>query len=514
MIITSKEGKTQPSLLDLLGVSGNSGKKAGTNVQSNDLFSQLLKSMKAESAQSSTGKAKTDTSLSLSKANPAAESASKTVTSTSFNALIDPKKSTVQPLKTLSDTTGLPKNETFEALKSLLGSDEDAMDAMLLSTPLLSSLPSDQIKTLIHKAQEYLKESITAKSEEYRQNPESLPKTLIGLVRLADKLGLEPQSITLSSFTPELQETLPMEAELLSQPLLEMKSLSMLQTADAQNDPSPLTETFAQLISALKKEDKTLLTTGTTEAKKDTQSADAAAQEITQQPLKTLLHHLSRKEQSGTETQTATIQQTSQPVQDSILPNPKLPKNDSLLTLLQGNETQNEPEEPDEMRALSKHESAPLKEGVSLPKTDSLEVKAKEAQQGMRHFASDLKEAVDNYKPPFTRVSMKLNPEKLGEVEVTLVQRGNNVHVNIQSNNTTTVAFLAQNATELKAQLAHQGITNATMNFMSGDGQNGSAQQQQHQNQQNQYKSYQSFEELNLSDEQVSALEIIIPNYA
>ena len=111
---------------------------------------------------------------------------------------------------------------------------------------------------------------------------------------------------------------------------------------------------------------------------------------------------------------------------------------------------------------------------------------------------------------------MKLNPEKLGEVEVTLVQRGNNVHVNIQSNNTTTVAFLAHNATELKAQLAHQGITNATMNFMSGgeNQQQNGAHQQQQEHQQNRYKAYQSFEELELNEEQLSALEIIIPHYA
>ena len=146
-----------------------------------------------------------------------------------------------------------------------------------------------------------------------------------------------------------------------------------------------------------------------------------------------------------------------------------------------------------------------------------MEVKSKEAAQSMRYFASDLKEAVQEYKPPFTRLTMKLNPEKLGEVEVTLVQRGNNVHVNIQSNNTNSVAFLAHNATELKAQLASQGITNATMNFMSGgDGQNNQqqGQQQQQQGQHNRFRAYESFEELQLNEEQLSALEIIIPHYA
>jgi len=109
---------------------------------------------------------------------------------------------------------------------------------------------------------------------------------------------------------------------------------------------------------------------------------------------------------------------------------------------------------------------------------------------------------------------MKLNPEKLGEVEVTLVQRGNNVHVNIQSSNANSVAFLAHNATELKAQLASQGIPNATMNFMSGgenQQQNSNPQQQQ---QHNRFQSYQSLLELESNEEQLSALEIILPHYA
>jgi flagellar hook-length control protein FliK len=112
---------------------------------------------------------------------------------------------------------------------------------------------------------------------------------------------------------------------------------------------------------------------------------------------------------------------------------------------------------------------------------------------------------------------MKLNPEKLGEVEVTLVQRGNNVHVNIQSNNTNSVAFLAHNAMELKTQLANQGITNTTMNFMSsGDGQAQNQQQQQHnqQQQQNRFRAYESLKDMELNGEQLSALEIIIPHYA
>lgn len=189
-------------------------------------------------------------------------------------------------------------------------------------------------------------------------------------------------------------------------------------------------------------------------------------------------------------------------------------KTDMLIALLHG--TNESKESSTETSGSTKTEGISEKAAHAL-KADSLEVKTKEAQQSMRHFAADLKEAVQEYKPPFTRLSMKLNPEKLGEVEVTLVQRGNNVHVNIQSNNANSVAFLAHNATELKTQLAAQGIQNATMNFMSGqEGQNQpqSGQQQQNPNQQHRLRIYESFEELTQNEEQLSALEIIIPHYA
>ncbi len=224
-----------------------------------------------------------------------------------------------------------------------------------------------------------------------------------------------------------------------------------------------------------------------------------------------------RSKESGTTEDAKSSAETLKRNDDKSLVHatPEKAKNETLISLLHG--TQDTTEGQNEKSNGLKVETEGNKNIQSL-KADSLEVKSKEAQQSMRLFASDLKEAVQEYKPPFTRLTMKLNPEKLGEVEVTLIQRGNNVHVNIQSNNTTSVTFLAHNATELKAQLAAQGITNATMNFMSG-GENqpqNNAQHQQHQQEQrrNGFKSYESFEELTLNEEQLSALEIIIPHYA
>jgi flagellar hook-length control protein FliK len=54
------------------------------------------------------------------------------------------------------------------------------------------------------------------------------------------------------------------------------------------------------------------------------------------------------------------------------------------------------------------------------------------------------------------------------------------------------------------------------MNFMSGGENQQQNNQQQHQQEhrQNAFRSYESFEELEFNEEQLSALEIIIPHYA
>ncbi|WP_053875157.1 flagellar hook-length control protein FliK, partial [Campylobacter coli] len=55
-------------------------------------------------------------------------------------------------------------------------------------------------------------------------------------------------------------------------------------------------------------------------------------------------------------------------------------------------------------------------------------------KETLQHFSQDLKAAMEQYKAPITKLSITLNPHNLGEVEVTLVQRGNNLHINFNSN--------------------------------------------------------------------------------
>ncbi|EAJ8917089.1 flagellar hook-length control protein FliK [Campylobacter jejuni] len=85
-------------------------------------------------------------------------------------------------------------------------------------------------------------------------------------------------------------------------------------------------------------------------------------------------------------------------------------------------------------------------------------------KETLQYFSQDLKEAVDQYKAPITKLSITLNPNNLGEVEVTLIQRGNNLHINFNSN-TNAMNLFIQNQVEFKNSLVNMGFTGLEMNF-------------------------------------------------
>ncbi|HEF1577570.1 TPA: flagellar hook-length control protein FliK [Campylobacter jejuni] len=85
-------------------------------------------------------------------------------------------------------------------------------------------------------------------------------------------------------------------------------------------------------------------------------------------------------------------------------------------------------------------------------------------KETLQYFSQDLKEALDQYKAPITKLSITLNPNNLGEVEVTLIQRGNNLHINFNSNANAMNLFI-QNQAEFKNSLVNMGFTGLEMNF-------------------------------------------------
>ena len=134
-----------------------------------------------------------------------------------------------------------------------------------------------------------------------------------------------------------------------------------------------------------------------------------------------------------------------------------------------------------------------------------LQTKA-EIKETLSNFSSTLKEQVQNYKAPITRFNITLNPLNLGEVELTMVNRGNNLHVNFNSTTATMNLFL-QNQAEFKNSLVNMGFTELEMNFSDQN-----QRQDKKEQAKNKYSSNQSDESENAQAEQ-SLLELVIPRY-
>ncbi|MCD8544919.1 MAG: flagellar hook-length control protein FliK [Sulfurospirillum cavolei] len=132
--------------------------------------------------------------------------------------------------------------------------------------------------------------------------------------------------------------------------------------------------------------------------------------------------------------------------------------------------------------------------------------KSTSSKESLSQFASDLKEQIESYKPPIMKVELSLSPKNLGDVDVTLLTRGNNLHVNISSN-TTTMNLFTQNQDEVKSALVNMGFTNLEMNF--------SDQRNSEQSQQRQKQSSGNFDEFTAeqTEEDTTLLEIVIPQY-
>lgn len=161
--------------------------------------------------------------------------------------------------------------------------------------------------------------------------------------------------------------------------------------------------------------------------------------------------------------------------------------------------------EENETTQTSSEESQPITDVKNEIKTTKQEpsVKNTPIKESLNQFASDLKEKIEAYKPPIMKVELSLSPKNLGEVDVTLLTRGNNLHVNISSN-TSTMSLFTQNQNDVKNALINMGFTNLEMNFSD---QNTKEQAQQNSQKQNNG----NVEEFN--EEETALLEIVIPQY-
>lgn len=148
--------------------------------------------------------------------------------------------------------------------------------------------------------------------------------------------------------------------------------------------------------------------------------------------------------------------------------------------------------------------NAMVKDVISNAKAQSRNFQA--VRETFDNFSSNLKEQVAAYKSPFMRFNITLNPLNLGEVEITMVNRGNNLHINFNSNTQTMNLFL-QNQAEFKNSLVNMGFTELEMNFSDQN------QPKKEQGQKSYKGSKFSSDDAEQSEPVAPRLELVVPRY-
>ncbi|MDT8339263.1 MAG: flagellar hook-length control protein FliK, partial [Sulfurimonas sp.] len=408
---------------------------------------------------------------------------------------------------------------------------KDEEEFSLLNQKLLSSLTKEEMKALTLEAKNYLKEQIKNSDGYKKAEIKELPKTLSGLIEVAKKFDIDISKISFEELkTPSkdngslkdvrmeivkeiapgksqtsqkestqevptkemtLQTKETPQKELRQEVPKEMKNLGKNIDVDEKNAQKVAANTQTANAQASQEINRSEKFTQAQKEIKETPLFKAQAPQqhaTTEQIVQVKANSMQRAEEKtpktkADETLKLLLREEKPSLNNLVLtadfstatakviaPNPTQEGIRTLEQLLGGDSTSSE-----------QNSSSAKTESLTTHKADSFEVKLNEAKQMIKYLSNDVKNAIEDYKSPFTRVKIQLNPAHLGEVDLTIVQRGKNLHVNISSNNVA-VNTLAMNANELRVQLSNSGINNATLNFsdssQSGDTNAGSGHQQ------------------------------------
>ncbi|MFP6180980.1 flagellar hook-length control protein FliK [Helicobacter pylori] len=180
---------------------------------------------------------------------------------------------------------------------------------------------------------------------------------------------------------------------------------------------------------------------------------------------------LSKKKSEKTPTKT----QTTAP---SITPEnaPKIPlKTPPLMPLIGANPPNDNPPTPLEKEEKTK-EASDNKEKAketssSAQSTQNAQASDKTSEnksiapkETIKHFTQQLKQEIQEYKPPMSRISMDLFPKELGKVEVIIQKVGKNLKVSVISHNNSLQTFL-DNQQDLKNSLNALGFEGVDLSF-------------------------------------------------
>ncbi|MCJ8495868.1 flagellar hook-length control protein FliK [Helicobacter pylori] len=180
---------------------------------------------------------------------------------------------------------------------------------------------------------------------------------------------------------------------------------------------------------------------------------------------------LSKKKPEKTPTKTQTTAQATTPENAPKIPLKTLPlmpliganpPNDNAPTPLEKEEKAKEASENKEKTKESTNSAQNAQSTQSSDKAS--ENKSATPKETIKHFTQQLKQEIQEYKPPMSRISMDLFPKELGKVEVTIQKVGKNLKVSVISHNNSLQTFL-DNQQDLKNSLNALGFEGVDLSF-------------------------------------------------
>ncbi|WRF60160.1 flagellar hook-length control protein FliK [Helicobacter pylori] len=181
---------------------------------------------------------------------------------------------------------------------------------------------------------------------------------------------------------------------------------------------------------------------------------------------------LSKKKPEKTQTKTQTtapsivpenapkIPLKTPPLMPLIGANP--PPNDNPPTPLEKEETTKEASDNKEKTKETSNSAQSAQNTQASDKTN--ENKSVTPKETIKHFTQQLKQEIQEYKPPMSRISMDLFPKELGKVEVIIQKVGKNLKVSVISHNNSLQTFL-DNQQDLKNSLNALGFEGVDLSF-------------------------------------------------
>ncbi|QDY63971.1 flagellar hook-length control protein FliK [Helicobacter pylori] len=290
------------------------------------------------------------------------------------------------------------------------------------------------------------------------------PKTLKDIQTLSQKHALNASNI---------QATTPLEKKETSLSASDQFALKTTQTPInntlAKNDAKNTANLSSVLQSLEKKESYNKERATPPNNEKKTPPLKEALEMNAIKRDKTLSKKKSEKTPIHAKTQTTAPSTTPENAPKIPLKTPPLmpltganPPNDNPPTPLEKEETTKEASDNKEKTKESSNSAQSAQNAQASDKTS--ENKSTAPKETIKHFTQQLKQEIQEYKPPMSRISMDLFPKELGKVEVVIQKVGKNLKVSVISHNNSLQTFL-DNQQDLKNSLNALGFEGVDLSF-------------------------------------------------